>query len=77
MVDDPKWKRDNGTFRSGYLSQLEKMLEKEFPISYIKVDSHIESKVRLLKRQYNVICEMITTGSGFRWNDEYVLVNGP
>ena len=28
MADDPKWKWDNGTFRSGYLSQLEKMLEK-------------------------------------------------
>ena len=28
--------------------------------SYIKVDPHIESNVRLLKKQYNTICDMIT-----------------
>ena len=28
MLDDSKWKGDNGIFRSWYLSQLEKMLEK-------------------------------------------------
>ena len=46
------------------------MLEKEFLESHIKVDPHIESRVRVLKRQNNVICEMITTKSGFEWNDE-------
>ena len=46
------------------------MLEKELPKSNIKADPHIESKVRLLKRQYNAICEMITTKSDFRWNDQ-------
>ena len=50
MVDDPKWKRDNGAFRSGYLSQLEKMLEKELLESHIKADPDIDSRVRLLKR---------------------------
>ena len=70
MVDDLKWKGDNGTFGSGYLSQLEKMLEKELSESNIKADPHIKSTIRLLKRQYNVICEIITTGSGFKWNDQ-------
>ena len=70
MADDSKWKGDNGTFRSGYLSPLEKMLEKELPESHIKHDPHIESRVRLLKRQYNAIYEMITIGSGFGWNDK-------
>ena len=46
------------------------MLEKEFSESNIKTDSHIESRIRLLKRQYNVICEMITTESDFEWNDQ-------
>ena len=75
MADDPKWKGDNGTFRSGYLSQLEKMLEKELFESHIKTDPHIESRVRLLKRQYNAICEMITIGSGFEWNDQRQMHN--
>ena len=70
MVDDSKWRGDNGTFKSRYLNQLEKMLQKELLESNIKVDPHIESRVRLLKRQYNTICEMITIGSGFRWNDQ-------
>ena len=70
MKDESKWKGDNGTFRSGYLSQLEKTLEKELPESHIKANPHIESRVRLLKRQYNAICEMITTGSSFGWNDQ-------
>ena len=50
MADDPKWKVDNGTCKSGYLSQLEKMLEKELFESKLKADPHIESRVRLLKR---------------------------
>ena len=46
------------------------MLDKELPESKIKADQHIESRIKLLKRQYNAICEMIMTGSGFEWNDE-------
>ena len=46
------------------------MLKKEFPESHIKADLHIESRVSLLKKQYNAICEMITTRNGFGWNDE-------
>ena len=46
------------------------MLKKELLESHIKADPHIESKVRLLKRQYSSICEMITTRSGFGWSDE-------
>ena len=30
MADDPKWKGDNGTVRSGYLSQLRKCWRKNF-----------------------------------------------
>ena len=70
MAYDSKWKGDNGTFRSGYLDQLEKILKKELPELKIKVGPHIESRIRLLKRQYNVICEMITTESDFEWNDQ-------
>ena len=55
---------------SGNFIQLEKMLKKELPESHIKANLHIELMVRLLKRQYNAICEMITTRNIFGWNDE-------
>ena len=70
MVDGSKWKGDNGTFRSGYLSQLEIILEKELSESELKAFPYIESRIKLLKRQYNAICEMINTGSGFGWNND-------
>ena len=50
MADDPKWKVDNSTFKSGYLNQIKKMLEKELFESKLKADPHIEPRVRLLKR---------------------------
>ena len=49
---------------------MKKLLEKKLPELELKVDPHIELRVRLLKRWYNAICKMITTGSGFRWNDQ-------
>ncbi|XP_044478727.1 uncharacterized protein At2g29880-like [Mangifera indica] len=46
------------------------MIEERLPSSGLKATPHIESRVKLLKRQYNVINEMIENGSGFGWNDE-------
>ena len=53
------------------------MLERELPKSKIKADLHIKSRLRLLKRQYNVISKMINIGSGFEWNDEEKCVTAP
>ncbi|XP_044511580.1 uncharacterized protein At2g29880-like [Mangifera indica] len=64
------WKADNGTFRVGYLVQLENMIEERLPSSGLEATPYIESRVKLLKRQYNAINEMIENGSGFGWNDE-------
>ena len=69
IADDPKWERDNGTFRPGYLNLLEKMLVKELLELKLKANPYIESRTKLLNRQYNAICEIITTRSGFKWND--------
>ncbi|XP_044473190.1 uncharacterized protein At2g29880-like [Mangifera indica] len=70
LKESPHWKADNETFRVGYLVQLEKMMGERLPSSGLKVTPHIESRVKLLKRQYNAINEMIKNGSGFGWNDE-------
>ncbi|KAK8490607.1 hypothetical protein V6N11_035049 [Hibiscus sabdariffa] len=74
---DPHWKGDNGTFRSGYLSYIEKMLVTKLPTAQIRANSHIESRVKLLKRQYNALSEMLNIGSGFGWNEEEKCLTAP
>ncbi|XP_044481983.1 uncharacterized protein At2g29880-like [Mangifera indica] len=71
------WKADNRTFKVGYLVQLEKMMKERLSSSGLKATPHIESRVKLLKRQYNAINEMIENGSGFGWNDEEKCVTAP
>ncbi|KAK9045684.1 hypothetical protein V6N11_051593 [Hibiscus sabdariffa] len=70
VPQDPHWKGDNGTFRSGYLSYIEKMLVTKLPTAQIRANPHIESRRKLLKRQYNALSEMLNIGSGFGWNEE-------
>ncbi|KAK8562280.1 hypothetical protein V6N12_010364 [Hibiscus sabdariffa] len=74
---DPHWKGDNGTFRSGYLSYIEKMLVTKLPTAQIRANPHIESRVKLLKRQYNALSEMLNIGSGFGWNEEEKCLTAP
>ncbi|XLR29985.1 hypothetical protein S83_057885 [Arachis hypogaea] len=41
----------------------------------LKANPHIESRVKLLKRQYFAIVEMMgTAGSGFGWNDKNKMI---
>ncbi|XVF69442.1 hypothetical protein PTKIN_Ptkin11bG0082000 [Pterospermum kingtungense] len=68
LVEDRKWRADNGTFRTGYIIQIEKMMETQLPQSKLKAEPHIESRVKTLKRQYNTIAEMLALGSGFGWD---------
>ncbi|KAE8667190.1 Histone H4 [Hibiscus syriacus] len=77
LAEEPHWKADNGTFRSGYLSNLEKMLEIKLSTSQIRAHPHIESRVKLLKRQYNALSEMLNIGSGFGWNEEEKCLTAP
>ncbi|XVF78391.1 hypothetical protein PTKIN_Ptkin14bG0128200 [Pterospermum kingtungense] len=67
LVANPRWKANNGTFKTGYLTQLEKMME--FPNANLKAGSRIESRVKTLKKQCHAIAEMLSFRSGFRWND--------
>ena len=39
------------------------------PSSYLKATPHIESRCKLLKRQFHAIKEMVNHSSGFGWND--------
>lgn len=65
LKDIVNWRTDNNTFKVGYLTQLEKMMEKKLPGHELKAMPHIKSRVKLLKRQYSAINDMIEHDSGF------------
>ncbi|XP_074588588.1 uncharacterized protein LOC141844431 [Curcuma longa] len=65
---DSAWKSENG-FRTGYLLHLEKLMAARVPSSNLKATPHIESRYKLLKRQFHAISEMLNHSSGFGWND--------
>lgn len=59
---------DNGTFKIGYQVKVEEMMEHKLPGCGIKASPHIDSRVKLLRRQYTAIQEMLGA-SGFGWNE--------
>ncbi|KAG6503595.1 uncharacterized protein LOC121984596 isoform X2 [Zingiber officinale] len=68
LSKDSVWKSENG-FRTGYLLHLEKLMAAKVPSSNLKATPHIESRYKLLKRQFHAIKEMLNHSSGFGWND--------
>ncbi|KAG6483800.1 hypothetical protein ZIOFF_060500 [Zingiber officinale] len=68
LSKDSAWKSENG-FRTGYLLHLEKLMAAKLPSSSLKATPHIESRYKLLKRQFQAITEMLNHSSGFGWND--------
>ena len=59
---------DNDTFKSGSYKYIENELEKLLPGSGLKAYPHIDSKIRIWKKSYGVIFDMLNT-SGFGWNE--------
>ena len=65
------WKCENGTFKPGYTKQLERMINEKLPSCGLKASPHIESRVKVLKKHYFAIFEMMgPAASGFGWNDK-------
>ena len=60
---------DNG-FKPRTFLQMEKLLEEKLPNSGLKASPYIELCVKTLKRQFNVIMDMLTHGSGYLSNNE-------
>ncbi|XP_052478419.1 uncharacterized protein LOC128033960 [Gossypium raimondii] len=58
-------------FKAGYLNELEKMLEKALPNAMLKARPNIESRIRLLKRDWLIVYDMLNgqNNSGFGWDD--------
>lgn len=66
-----KWKADNGTFKPGFLQQIQKMMSDKIPGCELRAQPHIDSRIKLLKKQYHAISEMLgPSASGFGWNDD-------
>ncbi|CAL5428121.1 unnamed protein product [Camellia sinensis] len=63
-----KWKADNGQFRAGFYSELEKLIILAFLGTDLRASPHIESKIKFWRRQYNLITDMLRL-SGFGWDD--------
>nr|CAD1829438.1 unnamed protein product [Ananas comosus var. bracteatus] len=71
LSNSGQWRVDNGTFRNGYLQQLERWMHEKIPDCELKGVPHIESRFKLWKRQYNAIFEMLgPSASGFGWSDK-------
>ena len=68
LSESGNWRADNGTFRSGFLQQLEKWMHEKIPNCQVRATPHISSRVKLWKKQYYALSEMLSA-SGFGWND--------
>ncbi|TYI84759.1 hypothetical protein E1A91_D05G389400v1 [Gossypium mustelinum] len=63
-------------FKAGYLNELEKMLEKASPNAMLKAKPNIESRIRLLKKDWSIVYDMLNgqNNSGFGWDEHRQLV---
>ncbi|XP_061361229.1 uncharacterized protein LOC133305087 isoform X2 [Gastrolobium bilobum] len=70
------WKGDN-SFKAGYSAAVEKMMHLRIPGCSLRSIPHITSRVKLLKKQYNAIHDMVggNGGSGFGWNDAKKMID--
>ena len=71
LVNIKGWKQDNGQFRSDYQIELERLMRENIPNCQMRAQPHIDSRVKILRKQYHAIAEMRGPRcSGFGWDDE-------
>ncbi|KAL2944231.1 50S ribosomal protein L5 [Bienertia sinuspersici] len=69
-------KYDTG-YKTSYQSHIEKKMLEKFPYCGLKGKPHIESKIKILKRQLGYILEIQEQAvSGFGWDDELKMITG-
>ncbi|KAJ9561091.1 hypothetical protein OSB04_006251 [Centaurea solstitialis] len=69
MVNKGAYKADNG-FKSGYLQHLEQALKITLPTSDLKARPHIESKMKVMRVDWQIVYDMVhgTNTSGFGYD---------
>lgn len=62
--------KGDSRFKSGYLLELERMLDKKLPNCGLKGKPHIESRIKTLKKDWSILYEMIygPHDSNFKWD---------
>ncbi|KAG5586447.1 hypothetical protein H5410_046881 [Solanum commersonii] len=72
------WRGDNGTFKPGYLKELECYLCEHHPNSGLKGEPHVLSKIRFWKK-CNASIAMLKSqsGLGFQYGDGAIIVDDP
>ena len=70
LVSIGEWKFDNGTFRSGYLAQLVRMMVEKLSGCHVRATTVINCRIKTLKWTFQAIAEMRgPVCNGFGWND--------
>ncbi|CAL5336750.1 unnamed protein product [Camellia sinensis] len=72
-ASNPRWKFDNNQFRVGFYNECEKKILSTFPGTDLRATPHIDSKIKLWRKQYNILQDMLKI-SGFGWDDEQKMV---
>ncbi|PPD93831.1 hypothetical protein GOBAR_DD09137 [Gossypium barbadense] len=63
-------------FKAGYLNELKRMLQKVLPNAMLKTKPNIESRIRLLKREWSIVYDMLNgqNNNGFGWDEHRQLI---
>ncbi|KAK5825245.1 hypothetical protein PVK06_020057 [Gossypium arboreum] len=63
-------------FKSDYLNELEKLLEKFLPHAILKAKPNLELRIRKLKRDWSIVYDMLSgkNNSNFGWDEHRQLV---
>ncbi|MBA0838283.1 hypothetical protein Goarm_010355 [Gossypium armourianum] len=63
-------------FKVGYLNDLERMLEKVLPHVILKAKLNLESRIRTLKRDWEIVYDLLNgkDNSGFGWDEHRQIV---
>lgn len=77
MVNIGAYKADNG-FKPGYLTFIEENLQVSLPNSGLKAKPHIESRIKTMKKDFNIVYDMVhgqnTSGFGYDIDKKCVTV---
>lgn len=75
MANLGTYKADNG-FKPGYLVYIEDKLKVSLPNAGLKAKPHIESRIKILKRDFNIVYDMLngfnTSGFGYDANKKCI-----
>ncbi|MBA0862910.1 hypothetical protein Goshw_014104, partial [Gossypium schwendimanii] len=61
----------NTGFKAGYLNKMERMLEKVLPYAMLKAKPNLESRIRILKRDWAIVYDMLRGKNNSDFADQF------